>query len=69
MTPCDECNKPISGFYDFKNLCCRVRFLLQLPDKDIVKSWLARWRSQPDMDVDLTKSTYIKLKGNQNHGQ
>jgi hypothetical protein len=33
-----------SGVYQFKNICCRVRFLLGEPRREVRVAWIERWR-------------------------
>lgn len=43
MSECELCaTKP--GHYQFTNICCRVRFLLLEPRREVRLAWLARWR-------------------------
>lgn len=42
---CELCGKK-SAIYDFNRLCCRVRFILSLPTRDMRATWLERWRAK-----------------------
>jgi hypothetical protein len=43
VSECELCaTKP--GHYQFTNICCRVRFLLLEPRREVRLAWLARWR-------------------------
>ncbi len=42
-TECELCaTKP--GHYQFNNICCRVRFLLLEPRREVRVAWIERWR-------------------------
>lgn len=42
MTPCTDCEAD-RGMYDFANDCCLVRFILQVPLKEMRAAYLERW--------------------------
>jgi hypothetical protein len=37
-------------------LCCRVRYLLILPNLEARRAWLERWSWQGDKSIDETKA-------------
>lgn len=45
MTECELCRRD-SALYDFRLTCCRVRFILALPHREMRAGWLARWRKR-----------------------
>ena len=57
MTRCNLCEQT-SGHYDFLRLCCRVRFLLTLPNVEVRRAWLERWAWQGDKANDETKAAF-----------
>jgi len=44
MTECELCEKK-SAILDFNRICCRVRFVMSLPTREMRVGWLDRWRS------------------------
>lgn len=44
----DECEycKRSGGRYDFGRTCCRVRFILSLPTRELRAGWIERWRAK-----------------------
>ena len=42
---CELCKRK-SPVLDFNSICCRVRFLMTLPSRDIRAEWLERWRKR-----------------------
>lgn len=45
MTECELCEKK-SAILDFNRICCRVRFVMSLPTREMRVGWLERWRSR-----------------------
>ena len=45
-----------SGHYDFNQLCCRVRYLLTLPNLEARRAWLDQWRRQGDKAIEETEA-------------
>ena len=45
MTECELCEKK-SAILDFNRICCRVRFVMSLPTREMRACWLERWRSR-----------------------
>jgi len=45
MTECELCEKK-SAILDFNRICCRVRFVMSLPTREMRAGWLERWRSR-----------------------
>lgn len=43
MTECELCEKK-SAILDFSRICCRVRFVMSLPTREMRVGWLERWR-------------------------
>jgi hypothetical protein len=63
---CDLC-KDHPGCYDFNNLCCRVRLLLNLPTKHHRNGWLNLWRRKDGESVsNKIKAEVEKQWGNKN---
>ena len=42
---CDLCRND-SAVLDFNQVCCRVRFVLGLPAREMRAEWLERWRNK-----------------------
>jgi hypothetical protein len=42
---CELCRRQ-SCIYDFTNICCRVRFVMALPHREMRAGWIARWRKR-----------------------
>lgn len=42
---CELCKRN-SPVLDFSSTCCRVRFLMTLPSRDMRAEWLERWRKR-----------------------
>ena len=40
---CDLCRND-SAVFEFNRVCCRVRFVLGLPDREMQAEWFERWR-------------------------
>lgn len=45
MTECELCEKK-SAILDFNRICCRVRFVMSLPTREMRVGWLERWRAR-----------------------
>jgi len=45
MTECELCEKK-SAILDFNRICCRVRFVMSLPTREMRAGCLERWRSR-----------------------
>lgn len=45
MTECELCAKR-SAVLDFKRVCCRVRFVMTLPNREMRAGWLERWKAK-----------------------
>jgi hypothetical protein len=45
MTECDLCARQ-SPVLEFSRICCRVRFVLTLPSRELRAEWLERWRAK-----------------------
>jgi hypothetical protein len=48
MSDCDACKTKNIYRFDWNNVCCRVRFLLDQPNRDARIQWIERWRKQGD---------------------
>ncbi len=48
MTECELCElcEKKSAILDFNRICCRVRFVMSLPTREMRVGWLERWRSR-----------------------
>ncbi len=44
------------GTYDFKSVCCRVRFLMRLPGKAWRVDWIEKWRDKNREMADLVEN-------------
>lgn len=42
---CDLCRND-SAVFEFNRVCCRVRFVLGLPAREMRAEWLERWRKK-----------------------
>jgi hypothetical protein len=62
MSGCAKCAAS-SPLYDFGLVCCRVRFLIALPDVSMRKDWLAHWRAKGQVSVAETKAAYLVAVG------
>lgn len=60
---CEQCAKS-SAIYDFNRICCRVRFILSLPTREMRSGWLERWRSRDGkaMADAVEKAVLMKWK-------
>jgi hypothetical protein len=57
---CELC-KHGGGAYDFKNVCCLVRFLLGIPKREIRAGWLKLWRKKyGDKIADEVQEKFLK---------
>lgn len=45
MKECELCEKK-SAILDFNRICCRVRFVMSLPTREMLAGWLERWRAR-----------------------
>lgn len=45
MTECELCAKR-SSILDFNRVCCRVRFILALPTREMRARWLEWWKQR-----------------------
>lgn len=45
MTECELCEKK-SAVMDFNRVCCRVRFVMSLPSREMRSGWLERWKQK-----------------------
>lgn len=45
MTECELCEKR-SAILDFNRVCCRVRFVMSLPSREMRAGWLERWKQK-----------------------
>ena len=61
MDKCEFCLKHDDGncvgIFDFKLLCCRVRWLLGVPHREIALGWLDLWRNSRNIGHDATEET------------
>ena len=55
---CEWC-KSESGKYDFRNQCCRVRFLMSQPTLEMRRGWIARMSMMYD-DMTETKRLLVE---------
>lgn len=61
MTECALCAKR-SGILNFNLVCCRVRFILSLPTREMRLGWLERWRSRDGNVVADAVEKEVKAK-------
>lgn len=63
MTECDLCAKR-SAVLDFNRICCRVRFVMSLPSREMRAGWLERWRKQdgPAMAEEIEREVKERWK-------
>ena len=63
MDKCEYCQLPdegkCSGIFDFKKLCCRVRWVLGCPSREIAQAWLEFWKSNRNIGSDAVEETRI----------
>lgn len=61
MDKCEYCQKhddgACAGIFDFKLLCCRVRWLLGVPNREIAHGWLDLWRNSRNIGHDAVEET------------
>jgi hypothetical protein len=51
MSDCDDCTAKNIYRFDWRNVCCRVRFLLAQPNREARIQWIERWRKQGDHGI------------------
>ena len=63
MTECDLCAKR-SATLDFNRVCCRVRFVMSLPNREMRVGWLDRWRAKdgPEMAEEIEREVKERWK-------
>ena len=50
-----------NGNYDMSLICCKVRYLLQEPRKEVRRAWLDRWaKKYGSEDVEAVKAELLK---------
>lgn len=60
MDKCEDCLTPegdCTGSYNFRNLCCRVRWLLGCPYREIAQAWLDTWSKNSNIGYDAVEET------------
>lgn len=48
---CPDCQNNNPYCFNWKNVCCRVRFLVDLPGKEVRGEWIRKWEKQGDHDM------------------
>ncbi|MGK2829224.1 hypothetical protein ACSI5F_03845 [Ralstonia pseudosolanacearum] len=58
---CELCRQR-AGRLDFNRPCCRVRFLLKLPQVGMRREWLAYWRKRDGDAIATLIETEVKAR-------
>lgn len=51
-----------SGEFNWGKLCCRARFVTGLPDIDLRRGWMARWKSREIPDFYSAIEQLVKIR-------
>lgn len=64
MTECELCAKQ-SAVLDFSRVCCRVRFVLSLPTREMRLGWLDRWKQKDGSAMAEEIEREVRAKWNE----
>ena len=52
---CDLCQRD-TGEMNFNQVCCRVRYLMRMPSRQLRAEWLDRWRKMDRVMADRVEA-------------